>query len=188
MLRSAIRAATMVFVVGCAVSVAGAAGQKSNDEKLEDRIEYRLETNKLLKKYDIKVKVDAGNVMLHGDVATEAQKAEAGRVAKIDGVVAVNNMLDVDTDVDKTLADRAKKGLNKMGDKVTDAWLTTKVIWHITGDDVLQGSDINVDTSNNVVTLKGTVRTAAARAHAEMVAKDVDGVKRVVNELKIVEK
>ena len=51
------------------------------------------------------------------------------------------------------------------------------------GDDLLKGSDINVDVKDNVVTLKGTVKNAAARTRAVALASDTEGVKRVVDQL-----
>src|SRR4029453_18109357 len=59
--------------------------QQPSDDTLKDRIEYRLETNSLVRKYHVDVKVTDGVAMLSGDVATAAQKAEAERLAKIDG-------------------------------------------------------------------------------------------------------
>jgi osmotically-inducible protein OsmY len=38
------------------------------------------------------------------------------------------------------------------------------VKWFFMGEDALKGSDINVDTVDHVVTLKGTVTWRAARA------------------------
>jgi len=49
----------------------------------------------------------------------------------------------------------------------------------------LRESTINVDVVNDVVTLKGTVETAAEKTKAGQVAKDIDGVKSVTNELKV---
>ena len=175
----------LLFTLG-AVQLSAQTPQQTADEKLEDRIEYRLETNKNVRKYDIKVKVEAGKATLTGDVATAAQKTEAGSVAKIAGVSAVTNSITVNADADRTLAERSKGGLNKLGEKITDAWITSKVKWFITlDDDLLDGSSINVDTTNNVVTLKGTVKTAAGKAKAVALAKDVDGVKSVVDQLTI---
>ena len=57
--------------------------------------------------------------------------------------------------------------------------------WFFLGEDSLKGSKIDVDTKDNVVTLSGTVTNAAGKARAEALAKDTDGVKRVVNNLKI---
>ena len=51
--------------------------------------------------------------------------------------------------------------------------------------DQLKDSDINVDTNNHVVTLKGTVASAAGKEKAAEIAKATDGVNSVVNELTI---
>lgn len=185
MLKPLIRLAVALLVTVGAVQLSAAQTQKPTDDTLKDRVEYRLETAATVRKYDIKVAVDAGKVTLSGDVATAAQKADAARLAKITGVTSVENLLKVDPDEDKTLTERAKAGLNKAGAKIDDAWITTKVKWFMTGDDLLAGSNINVDTAKNVVTLKGTVKTQAGKARAVALAKDVDGVKSVVDQLTI---
>jgi osmotically-inducible protein OsmY len=156
-----------------------------SDDTLKDRIEYQLQTDSTVKKYDIRVKVASGNVTLTGDVATEAQKTEAGKIAKIDGVAKVENDLKVDRVVDDTLAERAKKGMRRTGEAIDDVWITTKVKWFFLGDDLLKGSSINVDTKNRVVTLNGTVKTEAGRARAVALANDTDGVTKVVDRLTI---
>jgi hyperosmotically inducible protein len=120
-----------------------------------------------------------------GEVANERQKAQAIELAKIDGVVRIEDRIEVDPSADETLAERTRKGLNKAGDKISDAWITTKVNWFFVGEDVLDGSDINVDTVNNVVTLKGTVPSEAARARAKVLAERTEGVKSVKDELTI---
>jgi hyperosmotically inducible periplasmic protein len=155
------------------------------DDSLKDQIAYRLETNPTVKKYDIKVKVENNVATLTGDVATAAQKAEAGKLAKVNGVTTVNNQIVVDPNEDKTLLERTKSGLAKTGEAITDVWITTKVKWFFVGEDLLKGSHIDVDTSNKVVTLKGTVKSAAGRARAVQLAKDTDGVTRVVDQLTI---
>jgi len=160
------------------------AAAQTNDT-LEDRIERRLETNAQVRKYDLRVKVENGVVTLTGDVATAAQKAEAERVAKIDGVTRVDSQIKIDPDEDRTVTDRVKKGLSRTGEAITDGWITTKVKWFFVGEDALEGSDINVDTKDKVVTLKGTVRSAAGRDRAVELATNTDGVRRVVNELVI---
>ena len=68
---------------------------------------------------------------------------------------------------------------------ITDAWITTRVKSKFVGEDLLKGSDINVDTNDHVVTLKGTVMSAAARARAVEQAKEVEGVQKVVDLLTI---
>ena len=54
----------------------------------------------------------------------------------------------------------------------------------MTADD-LRDSTINVDVVNDVVTLKGTVETAAQKTKAEQVTKGIEGVKSVKNELTV---
>jgi len=153
---------------------------------LKDRIEFRLETNDVVKKYDVKVAVDdKGVATLTGDVATAAQKAQAATLAKVEGVTRVVNNITIDADEDKTLADRTKNGLNKAGDKISDAWITTKVNWFFVGEDLLENSDIDTDTKKGVVTLKGTVKTDAGKKRAVALAKGVDGVKNVIDQMKI---
>lgn len=68
---------------------------------------------------------------------------------------------------------------------IKDAWLVMKVHSEMVDEDVLAGSNIDVDVKNGVVTLQGTVPSDAARARAIAVAKANDGVKNVVDQLKI---
>jgi osmotically-inducible protein OsmY len=159
--------------------------QKASDEALKDRIEYRLETSPIVDPYDIKVKVNDGTAWLRGTVATEPQKAEAIRLATIDGITKVENDIAIDTKVDRTLAERAKAGMTKTGEVVTDGWITTKIKWFFVGEDLLKGSEINVDTSKHVVTLKGTVKSTAGRERATALARRTGGVHHVVDEMTI---
>ena len=171
--------------VAAAQTTPPAKAQVTSDNALQDRIDYRLETNASVRKYSLKVKVASGVATLTGDVATAAQKAEAERLAKVEGITRVDNQIKVDPDEDKSVADRIKGGLTKTGEKITDAWITTKVKWFFVGEDALKDSSIDVDTKDGVVTLKGTVKSQAGKARANALAKDTDGVKRVVDQLTI---
>ena len=157
----------------------------ADDKTLEDRIDYNLETNAMVRKYNLDVKVDKGVATLTGDVATAAQKSEAEKLAKVHGVTRVDNRIQIDPNEDKSVSDRISKGLSRTGENINDAWILTKVKWFHTGADALKGSDINVDVKDGVVTLKGTVKSEAGRAKAVALAKDTDGVKRVVDQLTI---
>lgn len=67
---------------------------------------------------------------------------------------------------------------------VTDADITTKVKYKFSGVKALKGSDISVSTANGVVTLTGTATGSKAEYAAESLAKSVDGVKSVDDELR----
>lgn len=178
----------------------------AGDHRLGERIEKRIETSSI-KKYGIHVSVDVGVATLSGVVATDTQRRRATQLATIPGVLRVDNQIVVDPEAKGTLtartkagaekaadktkevagkvADKTKEGLSKTGDVITDAWITTRVKSKFIGEDLLKNSDIDVDTANHVVTLRGTVMTGAGRARAVEQAKKVEGVNRVADFLMI---
>lgn len=81
--------------------------------------------------------------------------------------------------------EKVKGTAGTAGEAVNDAWITTKVKTQFVNEGALKGSDINVDTNDHVVTLKGTVMSAAGRAKAVEIAKGTEGVHRVVDQLTI---
>jgi osmotically-inducible protein OsmY len=79
----------------------------------------------------------------------------------------------------------AKESGRKVGTGANDTWLWIKTRFDLAAADDLRDSTINVDVDNDVVTLSGTVASAAQKARAEQVAKAVEGVKSVRNQLKV---
>lgn len=80
---------------------------------------------------------------------------------------------------------RARENKETIGDTLEDAWIHTKIVAQLLGNSQTPERKINVDVVNNEVTLRGTVDTAEAKAEAERIAKTTDGVKKVVNQLKV---
>jgi len=66
-----------------------------------------------------------------------------------------------------------------------DAITTMKIQAKYAADDVVKGRNIDVDTASGVVTLKGAVDTRRERDVAEQLARETEGVKRVVNQLRL---
>jgi hyperosmotically inducible periplasmic protein len=85
----------------------------------------------------------------------------------------------------QTYADQAKGLGRKIGTGLDDGWLWTKTRFDLAAVDDLRDSTINVDVENAVVTLSGTVASAAQKAQAESTAKSVEGVKGVKNTLTV---
>ena len=79
----------------------------------------------------------------------------------------------------------AKESGRKVGTGANDTWLWIKTRFDLAAADDLRDSTINVDVENDVVTLSGTVASAAQKTRAEAVAKAVTGVKSVRNQLKV---
>jgi hyperosmotically inducible protein len=184
------------------------AAVKSTANDLENRIENLIRDDATLKTHDISVKVDGSVATLSGTVATKGQKEHAAQLAHMKGITRVDNKIIVDTKatqadaVDKTkeavdkaadktasavgtAGEKSKEGVQKATGEVTDAYILTRVKSKFVGEDLLKGSDINVDADSQVVTLRGTVTTEAGRARAIALAKDTEGVKRVVDRLTI---
>ena len=67
----------------------------------------------------------------------------------------------------------------------TDAGITTAVKTGLAADDTVKAFQIDVDTKNTVVTLSGTVDSAAAKARAVTVAQGTSGVTNVVDNITV---
>ena len=182
-----------------------ATTQQVDDSTLDTRIEKRIKADASLKKDDIDVSVDGGVVTLTGKVHSLAQKNRAERLAKVTGVSRVDNKLEIETaattgvaekgNMEKagaatgkamgTAGQKTKEAASATGEAVTDTWITTALAAKFVDEPTLKDSNINVDTKDHVVTLKGTVLSAAGRARAVAIAKDTKGVSRVIDTLTI---
>jgi hypothetical protein len=79
----------------------------------------------------------------------------------------------------------ARESGRTVGSGLNDGWLWVKARFDLAAADDLRDSTINVDVDNAVITLSGTVASAAQKTKAEQVAKTVEGVKSVKNMLKV---
>ncbi|MGH9140511.1 MAG: BON domain-containing protein [Vicinamibacterales bacterium] len=201
-----VAAALVVGAAPARAAVPQTPAVASADHNLDERIEKRIDGS-MLKKYDVKVSVTNGIATLTGTVPTEADRRKATQLATIPGITRVENQLVVDLAATKgttgtmkstvkegaektkegaaKVADKTKDGVSKTGEVITDGWITTRVHSKFVGEDLLKDSDINVDTKDHVVTLSGTVMSAAGRARAVAQAKDVEGVHQVIDRLTI---
>ena len=192
---------------------ASATQSRPSDQQLSSLIATKIANDKSLSADAIKVTVEAGVVTLTGVVPKDEAKATAERLANVPGVVRVENKLvsrekvtEKAKDTAGTVADKSKKGaqktkevavktgeltkdaLSKTGEVITDGWITTRIKTKFMGDEALRASAINVDTNDHVVTLSGAVANPAARVKALALAKEVEGVKRVVDKLQVASK
>jgi hyperosmotically inducible periplasmic protein len=96
----------------------------------------------------------------------------------------------VETTKDKMpTAEERAKNREKVSSTASNATLTTKVKTALASDAGAKTmANINVDSNNGVVTLKGRVDSADMKKKAGDIAKKVDGVKSVKNELKVEKK
>jgi osmotically-inducible protein OsmY len=71
------------------------------------------------------------------------------------------------------------------GKPVTDDYLSDTIRTKLAADQVVKGGAIEVVVKDGAVTLKGTVEDVAQKNKAEKIAKKVNGVKSVSNELQL---
>ena len=72
-----------------------------------------------------------------------------------------------------------------IGQGAEDAWIWTKVRAALTAAENMPSTGINVDVDNAVVTLSGNVENNDQRTRAEQVARGVERVTRVQNNLRV---
>lgn len=72
-----------------------------------------------------------------------------------------------------------------LGENIDDAGITTAVKAKLAAEKVSTLTRIDVDTNQGVVALNGTVKTVEDKVRAEQIARQVKGVRDVVNNLRI---
>ncbi len=186
-------------LIGALASVVACA---ASDPGITTAVKSKLTTDDTVKAYQIDVDTQGGVVTLTGAVETQAAKDRAVQLAReTDGVTRVEDRLTVNpaatadsrayeagsdaAAATSGAADRAGDAASGAGAAVTDASVTAAVKTRLLADSDVAGLKIDVDTSDKVVTLTGTVATAAQKTEAESIARDTTGVSRVVNNLRV---
>jgi hyperosmotically inducible protein len=73
----------------------------------------------------------------------------------------------------------------KAGKVIDDAWITAKVKALLLKDESVRGMDVKVQTHKGMVLLSGWVNDPKQIEQAETIARGVEGVKKVSNDLRI---
>jgi osmotically-inducible protein OsmY len=128
-----------------------------------------------------------GVVTLTGEVESEAERRQAVALARnTDGVREVTDQLQVRPSESARGTTGSLEGAAREGGAAAnDTWITTKIQSKYFLDNDVKGHEINVDSRNGVVTLKGTVESEAQKQMAAQIAQETGGVSRVVNELRV---
>jgi hyperosmotically inducible periplasmic protein len=193
-----IRKRLMCLLASAALAFVTVACAQS-DPGITTAVKAKMAADDTVKSYRIDVDTKDRVVTLNGKVDTEAARERAVQLARgTDGVRDVVDRLTVEpgvtptTGIDDAAQSKAKEASREAGEKAGqageatgDAALTAKVKTKFLADPDVSGLRIDVDTTNNVVTLNGTVRTAAEKQKAVRIARETDGVKSVVDKLKI---
>ena len=88
--------ATAVLGLGGATSSAFADADSTDvDDRQEQQIETKLQQARELKNNHIEVDVDDGIAVLEGTVDSQREKKAASQLAHVDGILGVNNRLEI---------------------------------------------------------------------------------------------
>ena len=82
--------------------------------------------------------------------------------------------------------DKAQTTTREAKTMVTDSWVTSKTKISLFADERVKGTQVSVDTAKGVVHLRGKVDSAEAKSAAGDIAKGIEGVKSVKNDLQVV--
>ena len=172
--------AVVMVVTLAMVACASTRTQKSAGEQIDDTVttasvKSALIADPVTKAHQIDVEVFKGTVQLNGFVDSAASKTRATEVAKsTKGVTAVRNNLTVRTDSGPSGSERTD-----------DAAITAKVKSALAGDPRTKAHQINIETREGAVQLSGFVDNSEAKSTAEELARSVDNVKSVDNEIDV---
>ncbi|MDR2262170.1 MAG: molecular chaperone OsmY [Enterobacter asburiae] len=149
-------------------------GNFMDDSAITAKVKAALVDDKNIKSTDISVKTEGSVVTLSGFVESQTQAEQAVAVTKgVEGVTSVSDKLHV----------RDSKNGSMQG-YAGDAATTSEIKAKLLADDVVPSRKVKVETTDGVVQLSGTVDSPAQVERAEAIAKAVDGVKSVKNDLK----
>lgn len=153
------------------------------DATITAKVKSKLLWNRNTSGLDINVTTEKGVVTLKGKVASDAQGDLAAQMAKnTTGVERVKKELRVVPEADKS---RKTGTLQAMGAKASDAWITAKVKSMLLFSKEAEGADIDVNTTGQVVSLKGTVISEEQKEKVLKMVADVVHVKAVRSNLSV---
>jgi len=146
-----------------------------DDSGITAKAKAALVDDDAIKSTDISVKTHNGVVTLSGFVTSQEQAEKAVAVVqKIEGVKSVSDKLHV----------RDSKSSSVKG-YAGDAATTSEIKAKLLADDIVPSRNVKVETTDGVVQLSGHVANQAQSDRAESIAKAIEGVKSVKNDLTV---
>jgi hyperosmotically inducible protein len=159
---------------------AGGVVQQATDMTTSGKVKSAFALSKRLSAYEIGVDTKLGVVTLSGAVPSDIEKELAESVTKdTNGVSQVDNQLRVE------LGMKPSETSLREGARIADLEIRADLQERLAASPELKGKDIQVAVRDRVVTLSGKVETPAEKTGAEQLARSINNVANVVNELSI---
>ncbi|MCH5050122.1 molecular chaperone OsmY [Pectobacterium aquaticum] len=146
-----------------------------SDSAITAKVKSALLEDKSITSSDISVETSHGVVTLSGFVGSQERSSRAVKIAtQVEGVQSVSDKLQV--------KDAQSQSVGAYAD---DAVITSTIKAKLLADDIVPSRKVKVETQAGVVQLSGGVDNKAQSDRAESIAKAVDGVKSVKNDLTV---
>jgi osmotically-inducible protein OsmY len=163
-----------------------AAAEDFGDAWLTAKVQAKYFLDEDIKARDIDVATQDRVVTLSGTVDSELERRQAVAIAQnTDGVRSVRDQLRLGGSSASSDGDARGTAGTRIVAGVEDPWITTKIQSKYFLDPDVKGHRIDVDTRNGIVTLTGSVASEMRKDLAEQIARETDGVTRVVNRLMV---
>jgi len=152
--------------------------ETSEDLATTSKVKTALSLSKHLSAFDIGVSTSKGAVTLTGQVPSQERLSLAGSIVQdTSGVRQVHNNLSINPAVQRN------PEAQRLVERVADLEVKTLVTDALLKSPELKDKHIDVTVKNRVVSLSGTVDTVTQKYATEQIARGVDGVQGVVNNL-----
>lgn len=166
----------------------GRSDQPVDDSVITTKVKARLVKDKQVRARDIEVKTVNGVVELSGTARSKREASKAASIArKVKGVKSVKNDIQVAAAAapEKMPAKDRPATAQRSDHPVSDSVITTKVKALYVKDKDVSFRSIEVKTVNGIVHLGGTAKSKQEADKAESMARDVEGVKSVRNDIRV---
>lgn len=157
-----------------------------DDIKAHIRLETRYATSDDLSALQIDTDVRNGVAYLSGEVESDAHRQLAAEeAADVEGVLSIRNNLQVSGAEGESDVELESDVTEDAGSMAEDLRITSSVMARLKASANTAGLLIDVDTDEQVVTLKGDVPDDNGRELAGLIAKNTSGVREVRNRLNV---
>jgi hyperosmotically inducible protein len=129
-------------------------------------------------------KADADLVAARDKVVSSAGKVKESIQEKI-GEIKTEDIRDELNRTGMIVREKAKKAGEAIADATANARITTTIKSKLIAEPGISALSINVDTTDGLVTLSGTVKSEEEVAKAVRIALETDGVHKVVSTLQV---
>lgn len=148
--------------------------------QVDNRIALRMASASTADREGTKGSVLAGDVKDTARVAGDKTEDALEKTGS-----AIGQAAEATKDAVVTGAKKTRDVVAGAPEKIDETWITSKIAGKINADDALEHVDVDVKVDKNVVTITGDVPSVALRDRVLRIARETEGVRRVVDRMTV---